>query len=52
MGFKPQVVLARDRHRCRFRFSGCKRRASRVVLGLPRMVRRPSELREREGGVR
>lgn len=41
MGFNPEVVLTRDRHRYRFRFPGCKRRAGRVALDCPEWLGGP-----------
>ena len=43
MGFNPEVVLARDRHACRFRFpSVCQRRATRVMLDGPEFLGGPT----------
>jgi hypothetical protein len=41
VGFNPEVVIDRDRHRCRFRFHGCQRRASAVMLDCPEFLGGP-----------
>jgi hypothetical protein len=41
MGFNPEDVLTRDRHRCRFMFPSCLRRASRVMLDCPEWLGGP-----------
>ena len=41
MGFNEEVVFQRARHRCQFRFPGCRGRATRVVLDCPEWLGGP-----------
>jgi hypothetical protein len=42
MGFDPERVLARDHHACRFRFHGCRRRATATMLDVPEFLGGPA----------
>ena len=35
MAYDPTTIMQRDHHSCRLRFTGCTKRASRVLLDVP-----------------
>jgi hypothetical protein len=38
MAFDTETVIRRDNRVCRFRFTGCRRHATRVVLDVPEFL--------------
>ena len=42
MAFDTEMVIRRDNRVCRFRFTGCRRHATRVVLDVPEFLGGPN----------